>query len=250
MRNLKETIMGLSTLVAMAVLSACGSGTPPVSGSMHSFAVANTFSLGNIPVATLVQSLQVSGENVTIADVGKGIKTGAAFSVKLDFTDGKKRENFSVKASSSGTTNSTSANITSVDVWLIDSAGAPSGALTAAFGPFNVVRTGAGPYTIVFNNVTTSTNKYYVAIRAKNGAANITNLGSGATIGGSNVYVSTGGGEGAGQVAVGAAPTYTVSNTAQLTVTLKLLDALGATIDSQTTITDGYTTPVGAVSAS
>ncbi|MEZ0368787.1 MAG: hypothetical protein ACAI44_06840 [Candidatus Sericytochromatia bacterium] len=248
------TLMAMCSFVVVSTLTACGAPSVPPSTSIQGSGMMNnaaTFNLGNIPVAKLVQGLQAKGENVTIADVGNGIQTGASFSLKLNFEDGQKIEDFAMKASSSGTSNSTTANITAVDVWLVDSAAAPTGTLTPAFGPFNVVRTGAGPYTIVFNNVTTSANKYYVAIRALNSGANITNIGSGASIAGAgNVYVSTGGGEGTGEVAVGAAPTYTVSNVTQLTVNLKLLDALGATIDSRTTITNGSTVPVGSVSAS
>ncbi|PIQ25826.1 hypothetical protein COW36_22050 [bacterium (Candidatus Blackallbacteria) CG17_big_fil_post_rev_8_21_14_2_50_48_46] len=229
-----------TSFFALSLVVACATPTPaPVSVS-----------------SVLQQGIQETSMNVqkalaqpTIIDVGRGqIKTPASFKLTIKAADG----GFAVKASSSGTRNSVAADISSFDVYLIDSVAAPSGAITAAHGPFNVTASlVTGQQTITFNNVTTSTNNYYVAIKAKDsGGGNITNLGSGITIGGANVYVSTTGGGGAGEVGVGAAPTYTVSSTTQLGVGLTLLDALGATIDSKVTVTDGSTAPADPVSAS
>lgn len=99
-----------------------------------------------------------------------------------------------------------------------------------------------GQQTITFNNVTTSSHSYYVAIKALNSSAeNLTNLSSGATIAGDNVCVSDSGGEGGGALSVGNAPAYTVSTTTPLEVSLNLRDAIGAALDTQLTVTDGGT---------
>lgn len=135
-----------ASLFALTLMAACA--TPPPNPA---------------PVPATVQQVAPA----TVIDVGQGVhKTPASFRLAINTSDGG---DFSIKANSSGTTNAVAADISSFDVYLIDSAAAPSGAITSAFGPFNVsANLSGGQQTIVFNNVTTSTNDYYIAVKAKN----------------------------------------------------------------------------------
>lgn len=182
----------------------------------------------------------------SVIDVSRGAyKTPASFRITIQTADG----GFATKANSNGTASSKVADIANFDVYLIDSASAPTGAITSRFGPFEVTANlSLSQQTIIFNNVPSSTNKFYVAIKAKDtGGGNITNIGSGKTISGEFVYVSTTGGDATGQVGVDIA--HVVSSVDALGVALKLKDALGATLDSTVTVTDGDTEPISAVSA-
>jgi len=222
-----------ASIFALSLFAACAAPTPVMQASLSSFETVQK-------VAVTQQSM-----STTVIDVGQGIKTPATFSVTINAESG----GFTTQASSSGTTNSVIADVDEFHVYLIDKGTAPTGTETAAFGPFTVATTGA-TQTITFSNVTESTNDFYVAIAAIDGVANVTNLASSITADGERVYVSTSGGNGTGGVAVGAAPTYTITDTTQLAVPLTLLDALGATIDSEVTVTDGSTAPASAVGAS
>jgi len=176
---------------------------------------------------------------ISSIDVGQGLKTPAQFSLNIQTQNCL----FAVQANSDGVAHKRATDIQSFDVYLIDSATAPSGSLTPAHGPYIVSASlSSGQQTIQFNNVTASSNDYYVAIKAKDsGGENITNTGSGASISGENVYISSSGGGGNGQVSIGSAPTYTVSTTSTLQVALSLKDAIGATLDTRLSVTDGST---------
>lgn len=236
----------LSGVAIAALLCACGAPqasapTLPNPGTPATHEYATLFDL-------VGRAVSAGGGTISIFDVGKNsAKTPVALGLHFDIKAGAGQRR--VQDSSSGTPNSVFADVDHFKCWLIDSATPPTGALTAAFGPFTIA-TSTNPQEIIFNNVTTSTNKYYMAVAAyDSGGDDITNLGSGATIGGAQVYVTDSGGEGAGQVAVGAAPSYTVSAIDPLEVTLTLLDAVGATIDTNVTVNDGSATPANPVTA-
>ncbi len=106
-----------------------------------------------------------------------------------------------------------------------------SGALTTAAGPFTVNKIGINAsgdsQTVIFSQV--QAGSFYVAAAGYDGqngsGANITNLASGATIGGEHYYVSNGGGESPtfpGRVSVDSS--FGVTGTDPLTLTLSLLD--------------------------
>ncbi len=106
-----------------------------------------------------------------------------------------------------------------------------SGVLTTAAGPFTVNKLGINAsgdsQTVIFRQV--QAGSFYVAAAGYDGqngsGANITNLASGATIGGEYYYVSNGGGESPtypGRVSVNSS--FDVTGTDPLTLTLSLLD--------------------------
>ncbi len=243
--------LSLAILPWIAVSSLLACATPLQSSSTNLSGQGNFGSqpVVNKTVTQIVNELQSQNQQVTVLDVGRGARTTASVVMKISLINGRGR--LTTKDSAGGESNKVSTDITAFEVYLVDSASAPSGALSAAFGPFTIpVNLTAMSQTIVFTNVTTSIGRFYVAVKALQGAANITNLASTSTISGEHVYISSTGGNATGGVAVGAAPTYAITEVAQLGISLILLDALGATIDSNTTVTDGSTAPAGAVSAS
>lgn len=217
-----------TALFSLSLVVACGS---PASNPVQA------------PVTPVVQAPVTAA---SVVDVSRGaFKTPASFTLKIQTANG----GFATKANLNGTASSKVADISKFDVYLIDSASAPAGAITPRFGPYEVTANlSLSQQTITFNNVPSSNNKFYVAIKAKDAEnVNITNIGSGKTIGGEYVYVSTTGGDGAGQVGVNIS--HVVSSADALGVALKLKDALGATLESTVTVTEGETEPIDPVSA-
>ena len=235
---MKLTLLSVSLLL----LSACS----------NNVATVNKDSLSSQEQVNIVQ-LKKSGviskdaKEVFIADIGN--KEGASFSVNIDSSSG-----FNTKASTDGTVAKTSADIKSLNVYLIKHSdldatypnnGDPLNEVVA--GPFALNRTGAGPYTVTFTNVGASPagTKYYVAVRAydaiggignelikaNNGRTGAGNLWTGTTAATNKISVSTTG------VAVGS--DLKVTPTTALPIAINLLDAAGASIEASVTPTSG-----------
>ncbi|PIQ27688.1 hypothetical protein COW36_07270 [bacterium (Candidatus Blackallbacteria) CG17_big_fil_post_rev_8_21_14_2_50_48_46] len=240
--------------VAASCLLACQTG--PVPTALQSVPTGS-FNAAEVLVAKLKAQGQ---ENITLVDLGQGRKTGASFSMTLNFKDAP---GFATQASTSGVPSG--AGLNQLRVYLLESAAAPGAgdisALVKNTGGTAVARSGVGAQTFVFANVPANTagKKYWVGVSAE---LNITtgpapapytlNLvatpnthfeGTSAKL----VAVSSAGGEGAGQVFVDA--NYQVSNTTALSLSMTLKNETGATIDSAVTVNNG-TTGIGAISAS
>lgn len=145
------------------------------------------------------------------------------------------------QSNTSGSPNAMVSEIASFKLYLVDSGSTPNGPLTASYGPFQIsANLTAGQQNLVFNHLRSSNQAYYVAILALDSQGqNLTQLNSACSINGENVSVSTQGGNGQGQLVVGSAPTYTVSSSAALEISLNLRDAIGASLDTQLSVIDG-----------
>lgn len=240
----------LLSLSLMLVLSACSANAPTVIKENVLSPQVKVNQLKNDGI------IAKDAKEVFIADVGN--KNGASFSVNIDLSD----SSFKTKASVSGTPAKIGTDIKSLKVYLIKNSGAtyplagdPLGATDLVAGPFNLDRTGAGPYTVTFTNVGISPagTTYFAAVRAfdtiggtgaeliKANNASAT-AWTGTTAATNKVAVSTGAG-------VGVNASLVVSTTTALPVTLNLLDAVGATIESTVTPNSGSNT-LPAVTAS
>ncbi|MFN8576529.1 MAG: hypothetical protein U0354_06705 [Candidatus Sericytochromatia bacterium] len=186
-----------------------------------------------------------------IADIG--VKGGASFSVDIDLKEGK----FQTK-SSNGSVAKTSADIQSLAVYLVRNSastyplnGDPIGTDRVA-GPFILNRNGAGPYTVTFTNVGSSSGSYYFsAVRAFSGTS-----GTGTElikINNGNATAWTGTTASTNRVAVSSSgvsvnSSLVVSTTTSLPVTINLEDAIGAIIDANVAPNSGSNT-FGAITA-
>lgn len=204
-----------------------------------------------------------------------GVKNGAFFSVVVNSDINKA---FSIKNSSNGFTGKRS-DIKLLRIYLVDinSTDLTSGNLKA--GPFDIDASSTGPSGTFFTSVTGTTGltdtgtlsfknvangTFYLAIAAYNSttvidsSTNLTSVASGTSNTSRNITsgvslgrfaISGTGGDSAGSVAiskevVSGKAQYTLVGTTALGVTLTLADVFVATIDSNTTITDGsYTIP-------
>jgi len=198
----------------------------------------------NVVNQSTVESQQKANQ-VYVADIGNG-KVGASFSTTINFKEG-----FNVKANVNGSVAKTSADIAKVDAYLLELTAAPTAGsdplagLVTGGSVMDIAKTGAS-FTILFRNVpaNTATKKYFVGLVAKDTAGNVISknpatdwTGASANKG---LSITNGGGDGTGFVTVNSS--YTVSNSTNLTVSLSLLDAVGAQIDSTATVTNGTTT--------
>ncbi|MEK7431996.1 MAG: hypothetical protein AABZ74_02600 [Cyanobacteriota bacterium] len=269
----KKTAILLSSAMLVSALAACSSGVAPVSVVVKGD--ANFVDLNS--VTKISQTVSVSKQDAShfYVDAGNGQKTGASFSVKLDFSSGGA---FKAKASDDGTASKVFGDITGIKVALLESATQPTGATSistlgkviggGAAKLIELTRTGlaSGATTITFSNVpentTLSTDNYWIAAAAFQSTTNITNVaGATFTDGTDGAFYVTGGGGGvdrlntsgllfdtftvpAGSVKVGRTVVagninYFVSTFTALTMDLKLRDAIGARVDSAITITPG-----------
>jgi hypothetical protein len=227
----------------LGLLCACGSPlSSPQVDKPNTFFLKQALENGKVQLVQQMEAALAKGEEIIVADVGKGKKTPASLSMKIVYQQGDKAD-FKTLASSNGTAPKTAANVQTLQVWLLDTAAAiPSGNLTAnsVAGPFSVTFSGT-PQTLFLDNVPPSTNQYFVAVAARdNTPTNITKA-TGATISGQNVAVSNGGGSGSGSVVVNGS--YQVSSPNPLTIALQLLDGVGATIEARANLSDGGTPP-------
>lgn len=193
----------------------------------------------------------VSEKNIqeNVIEVSKN--QGANFTVSFNFNEGKP---FTIKAPPSNTDGvpaKTGTDIKSLKVYLVESAtgyasgGDPIGDKISA-GPFDLDRTGTSAYTVTFSKVppNTATKSYYVAVRAfdtigatGNELIKDNNGGTawtGTTASTPKVAVS------ASSVSVDSS--FAVNTPTAIPVTLNLLDAVGATLQSSVTPNAGSNT--------
>lgn len=274
MSNKSFKVASIALLIA-GIISGCSSSVTPSTASISG---STNFSDSNLVTRiseNVTQSKQDS--NHFYIDAGKGQITGASLTVKLNLGNG----GFNTKAIANGAGAKITSDITSFDVALIDSASSPNNipATPAGFGTVTKTIATAGVAsadgtprtlgsgniytTITFTNVPESTNKYWVAVAAKAGAVNITNLAGtltnttepGAMTAGKYYVSTTGGGATAGSMIVtrsvlSGRALYQVESTTDLAVALTLADATtGATIGSVVTVNDGTTDITGGVTA-
>jgi len=246
---LKKSSVSLFSVALASVIASCSSGNILEAGSFKGSTDFSGSNLSDVKLQQLITASTSKGEKVTVLDAGNGAKTGASFAFKLNFGNG----GFKTKASSSGTAGKTvSSDLTQLRVYLLDSAGTPSGNFTSpsivSAGPFLVTKSasltsGGLPQTVVFSNVKSSTNRYYVAVAGLNSSSsNITNLNAPANDGSGTYYVTNTGGNGTGSTAVGpASGGYVIAgaDSPNLAVTLNLADAIGATVQSDVKVNDG-----------
>lgn len=206
-----------------------------------------------VPNKAISETNNVSQKNLqeNVIEVSKN--EGANFTVNFNFNEGKP---FNVKAPSVSNTDGvpakTGTDIKSLKVYLVEgsstgygSGGDPIGDKISA-GPFDLNRTGTSDYTVTFSKVppNTATKSYYVAVRAFDTIGGTGNelikdnnggtAWTGTTASTPKVAVSGSG------VSVDA--DFKVSTTTALSVTLNLLDAVGATLQSSVTPNPGSNT--------
>jgi sugar lactone lactonase YvrE len=248
------------SFVAMVVVFASSCSTSKV---LPVFSNSNTdINSNNSRVkVTPADPKSTTGNEQISVDVGQGIKTGASISITLNLG-----ENFKTKANKDGSVAFTTSAVKSIKVWLVElplgsSPIAPDTDITPVSGTsFSYDNTTANPI-VTFNNVPANTTTpqqqaYYVAVAAyKNVVANgqplsdnISNNTSATNrvtiLGTTPAAISNGGGDTGGQVGsvmVGAAPDYLVSTASGLSVGLKLLDDIGATIETNIAAQSGST---------
>ncbi len=259
-----KTLYSLVSILAFSVISSCSTNTIPASVLINSQADFKNANLKNVELLKLAQNLSTKidkNDNIFIADIGNGKTTGASITFSVDIKNdvAKTAKGLSIKSSSSGYLQKTVADVKSYRFWLIHSSSiTPTGDITSSIvagSAFDFDKS-AGTATITYSNVDKNITgeKYYIAAAAYDNTiaataparVNIVNLNSGATISGANVFVSSTGGEGytvsgTGNGAVFVTPSYGVSDPNSLIISLKLLDAVGATLDSTVSVSAGDT---------
>lgn len=149
---------------------------------------------------------------VNVSRLDLKAQSGKGFTLQL----GRSQATFSLKHVFS--------EVDKLRIWLVHS---NTGALTPAYGPFDLsvsFSASGDTHSVYFDNVPAGS--YYVAAAALNNTGtNITeDAANPATISGTPVFVTSGGGEGSfpGRVTIGSAPNYNVTGTPVLTMTLVL----------------------------
>jgi len=238
----KKLSFSLVTLSVLSVLASCSSGNVPSTASINGNVDMSKSAISSSNVR--VVSDNISKEHIII-DAGHGVKTNASVTVNINLVDGN---GFKTKGNVSGTAQGFASNLNSIEFWLIDAASAPvstAGATGAFTFPISTVTNGS-LHTVTFTNVPDSTNSYYIAAAGftastPTSGTNITNVAATASGGLGKAYVSTSSVSVTGEQ---------VSTPTSLTIGLKLLDAIGAQIDGDTTVNDGAPLPGGGVGAS
>lgn len=207
----------------------------------------------SVRASELIQELNIKGQSdIQILDVGQGKKTNAAFAVTFKTTGA----DFNTKNSVDGAIAKVLTDVSDYELFLFDCNSPPTpGAAgsetdldsgTPCSQAFNagVTTAGTSSQTFIFDNVGQSTGRFFVGVSAMENVPPLTNiteftgyLTTGTHPAPGPIALSDGGGDGDGGVGVDAS--FAVSNTAQVTISLGLLDALGATLDSQVTVSDG-----------
>ncbi len=197
------------------------------------------------PKATLQgQNLQVA---VLPAQPAEKSTAGGAVGVQIQFTSARLTESpYRLQANQPGQQAATVSNVMALRLFLIDaSQGLPTGNVAPfpAAGDIFTVNTVSANQNVLFTQVPTG--DYYVCAAAFSNSVgpflsstNLTGLGS-ASYGEGNVQCSNTGGDGSGSISVGSAPTYAVSNTDPLGISLNLKSATGASVELNATVTDG-----------
>jgi len=205
----------------------------------------------------LIQELKIQGQtDVQVLDVGQGKKTNAAFAVTFKTAE----TDFSTKISADGAIAKVLSDVSDYQLFLFDCTSTPllvgpeldlnQGTCSQSFHA-GVTSANTGSQTFIFDNVGQSTGQFFVGVSAMENIPPMTNiteftgyLTTGTHPAPGPIALSDGGGDAnGGGVAVDAS--FAVSNTDPLTIALSLLDAVGATIDSSVTVTDGAATLSG-----
>lgn len=241
--------------VLLVLMSACASSnqTTPTQATLDGVHLTRY-------EVNLLQEAKAQGhQDVVVLDAGHGQQQGGSFLFKIKLGEG----DFGLKDSKSGFSQRLLSHIDNFYVALIDAGPpAPSGLINSVDFETLIPKgtlTGGGnnERAILFKNVPSSSNRYYVAVAAVTSPdTNITNQAGQITLGASlaiqgKAYISTGGGDpsNSGSVRVGSPSTYLIpaSDLPTLTMTMKLADETGATIDSKVTITAGNSGYVGPI---
>lgn len=201
----------------------------------------------------LAAQFKAQGQNTQILRVSP-TPSQAALAVRIQPV----QQDFAVQASSNGAVAKVLADVSDYELFLFECSAAPTpgaaGSETdldtgncAQIFNATVSATGSATQNFVFDHVAQNTvgSRYFVGISAMEaGPVNITAftgfLSSGAQPAPGAIALSNGGGDGDGGVAVNAS--FAVSNTAALQLPLSLLDAVGAGLDSQVTVSNGSST--------
>lgn len=209
-----------------------------------SFAMAACSTQSNIIQSSKPDIIQIQKtSNLYVADIGHG-KTGASFRTTINFSEG-----FKVKNNLDGTPAKVNSDIASVDAYLLELAASPaagSDPLASSFGSvMNIAKTSSGSFTILFQNVPANNTgkRYFVGLVTKDSGGTVISrnpavdwTGSSANTG---LAVTNGGGDPANPGSITVDTNFSVSNAADLTIGIALLDAVGAQIESQATVTNG-----------
>ncbi len=250
----KRISYSLISLSLISIIASCSSSNLPITATT-SVKASSDFSnsnLGDVKLQQLIQANSTKGETVTVLDAGNGQKTSASFALKINFGAGV----FKTKVSVAGTAGKKFSDVTKLDIFLIESASAPTGNISGlitvpnSFLNFPITYASSGDTKLItFKNVkaNTGSNRYYVAVAAKGSAGNITNLTAPANNGSptSPLYVTNL----ANSVSV-TAGTYAIDNTVALSMSLFLADAVGATVESQVSVSNGSAIDLIATTAS
>ncbi|MGV3526652.1 MAG: hypothetical protein ACO1RX_20710 [Candidatus Sericytochromatia bacterium] len=229
---MKFTTRPLSPVILTALLlSACGSPQPVYQAAAPQ---------------TMLQPVAQNTPTSVMADVGKGVKTPAQLSFRINLEEVGA---FRTQASSAGVAAKTKDDLTHIKFYLVESdTGSPPTALggTAFTYEISADNRTNNRVDITFTNVAANASgkSYYVLVAGFSSATateanNITNFD--APIDDTTeglYYVSNSGGSPAGAVRV-TPVTYAISGATALGVPLKLLDAVSPVLDSDVTITAG-----------
>jgi hypothetical protein len=223
-----------ATVASLALLAACGSPRPAA-----------------MPVSAVnvLRPVAVSAPDAVVADVGRGQKTPARLSFRINLdTLGA----FRTQQSTPGQAAKTKADLTHIKFYLIASdTGTPPTALsggTAFTYAITATNRNNNRVDITFSNVAANSSgqSYYVAVAGFSSATytvanNITNLAAPLNDGTEGLYyVSNSGGDTANPGCVNVAQTsYALSGTDALGVPLKLLNAVSPILDSDVNISSG-----------
>ncbi len=261
---MRKSLKFLSLATGLSLLAACFNSQAPTPLSNQTIA--------NPMPGVLAAAQKIQANKPIVFDLGS--KTSkAAFSFTIKPANGKLDENFKTKASASGHAQKTfAANLTHYRVHLLDLPSVPTGDQMLN-GPFTfssglIADNNTATQTFIFKNVpanSNASNHYAVAIEAYETGVNITNDtpfvvapanriridqdGAGGSFFPQWAYRTNGGGDdvGGGGTFDGGVyvdanhdiPTTPSDQTDTLTATLTLWDELGATIDSNVTVSDG-----------
>ncbi len=261
----KKGLYNLTGIFACLVISACSFQTPSpiLIKAGVDFSRSN---LSDVQLLKLSQSLAEKADkngSIYVADIGKEKKqyTGVSITFKVNPVNAEVKNNgLNIKNSIDGTAAKVVGDVKSYRFWLLHGSSPPTGDVTGAVvtgSAFDFDKS-SGSVTLTYTNVNANDpgEKYYIAAAAYDDViaatlpprANIVNLGSGATISGANVYVSSDGGEGytgtpaSGNGRVFVDTDFSVSSIEDLLVKITLADAIGAAIESDVTVSNGSTT--------
>jgi len=224
-------------ILSALLLAACGSpqAVQPAAGPKS-------------PGLVLQPVAQTSATQTVTADVGKGHKTPAQLSFRLNLSE---LASFNIKDSTPGVAAKTKDDLTHIKFYLVESdTGSAPTALAGTGFSYAITATNRtnNRVDITFTNVTANATgkSYYVVVGGFTSATaiaanNITHLGAPLSDGTEGLYfVSNTGGDASNPGCVRVTPvTYALSGLTALAVPLKLLDAISPVLDSDVNISAG-----------